>query len=287
VNLYRDTAVNEQWICTDDQTRNYIGICKWKNQVSPDWYVFIMDFLANRTVIWKRTVLRPRGFKGSEIVWSVHIWAKIHSNCTQTKNGQVWKHHMIYPMTFHQSNLYSYTPCFIQRFVVSELKCQSWAAIKRCYGNTAGVGTGDDGAIATRYAHLCREMAIEMLRDPPAIYELHLKFMQLWLSSIQMIGSCTKLQSKLHLVVHTVPLCLGIWVSRYYYMPLWLPLLTKTLSWTLKAICMFTHLLRSVRKRSCSISDCKRKVHGKIYEMTQFGHVHTALNMVVTTLPID
>lgn len=74
-------------------------------------------------------------------------------------------------MTFHQSNLYGDTPCFIQRFVVSELKCQSCAAIKRCYGNTAGVGTGDDGAIATRYAHLCREIAIEMLIDPPAIYE--------------------------------------------------------------------------------------------------------------------
>lgn len=57
----------------------------------------------------------------------------------------------------------------------------------------------------------------------------------------------------------TISLCLGIWVSRFFKMTLWLPLLTKTLSWTLKATSMFTHLLRSVRKRSCSISDCKEK----------------------------
>lgn len=82
-------------------------------------------------------------------------------------------------MTSHQSNLYGYTPRFIQRFVVSELKCQSCAPIKRCHGNTAGVRIGDDGAIATRYAHLCRDIAIGLLIDPPAIYEYHLEFMKL------------------------------------------------------------------------------------------------------------
>lgn len=81
----------------------------------------------------------------------------------------------IQPMT---SNLYGYTPRFIQRFVVSEFKCQSCAPIKRCHGNTAGVRTGDDGAIATRYAHLCRDIAIGLLIDPPAIYEYHLEFMK-------------------------------------------------------------------------------------------------------------
>lgn len=74
-------------------------------------------------------------------------------------------------MTSHQYYLYGYTPRFIQRLVVSELKCQSCAPIKRCHGNTAGVRTGDEGAIATRYAHLCRNTVIEPLIYPPAIYK--------------------------------------------------------------------------------------------------------------------